>query len=430
MLEFNKEYLCTVSDTTILGAGVCKIDNFIVFVSGCIKGDVCRIKIRKIKKNYAFGECIELLEKSPYRIESDCASFTLCGGCSHRCASYEYETELKTLAVSSALSKFGFKEDIVCPLISAGEHTPRNKASFHFDVNGTYGFYSEDTNSVVDISKNPCKIVPDSFNKIANFASEFFQKLKFELEMRISSSDEISVCLTGINDTQLLGKFVMSAVPKFPVIVGVSYRKNAKDKFSVLYGNGKIETYFANCRFRISPEAFFQVNYECGEKLMETVLSYASECNFTRCADLYCGTGTIGIILAKHFPLAKFTGVEINRFAISDAKYNAKLNEASNIKFICSDAAGSVAANENAEKFELVILDPPRRGLSDFMIQDIRKMMPDNIIYVSCNPFTMARDASKLREFGYEPKKATPVNMFPRSSHVEVVCLFIRKDNV
>lgn len=421
MLECGSVYTVNIDDTTILGSGVAKIDGIAVFVPKAVKGDVCRIKITDLKKSYAVAECVEILTYSPFRRDADCPYFDRCGGCSHRNVNYNYEGIIKSCAVKSAFSKAGLRDVLINDTVLPAELAYRNNVQFHFDKYCNAGFFEEESNSLISLGEHGCRVIPDVLCKIANATASFFKSSGYtapeRLALRISVDGNVCAAVTSCGNNEEIAAYAEHIRKEFPCVTGVVSRKNAKDKYTTVSGDRYIETTLAGLRFRVSPEAFFQVNYEGAEKLFEIVLSYAEGCCFSSCADLYCGTGVIGMILASRYPGAVFTGVEINRQAVEDAKYNMKLNGLSNMKFFCGDAAGFAST----ESPELVVVDPPRRGLSDKMIGIIGNISPESIIYVSCNPFTLARDVKKLCEFGYTPKEATPVNMFPGSSHVETV---------
>lgn len=424
MANIGEKYTVMIEDTTILGAGVAKIDGGAVFVNGTLKGDKCDIVITDAKKNFANAECAKLLSPSAYRRESDCPYFPACGGCVHRHASFEYENEVKENAVRSALKKSGLEAEKFNSIRYGNAERFRNKVTFHFAKNGDVGFYEHDSRRVV--AAEDCISCPKIFSDIAATISELIKgglRSPDEMSLRVSADGDVAVAVTGKLSEAEKGKIAMSLCSRFSNIVGISARPTEKDKFKAVMGEKHVNGKLFDLNFRISPEAFFQVNYEGAELLFGEVIRMAEKCSFTKCADLYCGTGTIGMLLASRFPDASFTGVEINREAVADAKHNAKQNGLRNIRFHCGDAA-EYASSESPE---LVVVDPPRRGLSDGMIDVLREIGAENVIYVSCNPFTLARDLKKLVEFGYKIGEVTPVNMFPRSEHCETVVSLERK---
>lgn len=427
MLSVGCEYTARIVDCTPLGAGIAKIDGCAVFVIGAVTGEMCRFVITEVQKKYAKGRLVEIIEKSEERRDVDCRIFADCGGCTLRHTSEKFEREIKKNAVIGAFRRMKISQGLVRDVIEPSLPL-RNGVKLHFDEDGAFGFYEDGTNTLCKLPENGCHIIPQSFSDIArtvsSLASSGEASSPTELFIRSSDDGNIVVCLTGVRSESDERLFVVRLMSEYPKITGILTRRAEDEKFRLLAGSKYLESTVANLRFRISPEAFFQVNYEGAELIFERVLEYASRCDFSYCADLYCGTGTIGLMLAARFPNARFTGVEINESAVRDAKYNARLNGLRNIDFYCSDAARF--ADERSP--ELVVLDPPRRGLSQSMTDVVLKILPQNIIYVSCNPFTLARDAEKLSDGGYKIYELSPINMFPRSSHVETVCLLSRTD--
>ncbi|MBR6807034.1 MAG: 23S rRNA (uracil(1939)-C(5))-methyltransferase RlmD [Clostridia bacterium] len=417
------KYTVKIEDTTLMGAGVAKIDGGVVFVDGCVEGDVCEIEITDVKKNFSSAMCRNMISESKDRCDSDCSHYPDCGGCVFRHVKFEYENSVKENAVRSALKKSGLEVEKFNGILYGSAERFRNKATFHFAKNGDGGFCEHDSRRVVAV--DDCVSCPEIFSEIAAVMTELIRdglRAPDEMALRVSADREVSVAITGKLSEAEKGKIAMCLCSRFPNIVGISVRATEKEKYKAVMGEKHVTGKLFDLRFRISPEAFFQVNYEGAEKLFGEVIRMAEKCSFTKCADLYCGTGTIGMLLASRFRDASFTGVEINREAVADAKYNAKLNGLKNIKFHCGDAA-EYASSESPE---LVVVDPPRRGLSDGMIDVLCKLAAENVIYVSCNPFTLTRDLKKLCEFGYEINEVTPVNMFPRSEHCEVIVSMTR----
>lgn len=426
MLKAGNEYTEKITDCTSLGAGTAKVDGFTVFVNGALPGETCRFKITEVKKRYAHATLLEILEISPDRRKADCTVFENCGGCTLCHVSPSLECDIKRNTVMNAFRQLKLPSEKIKP-IEYPTTVLRNGVHIHIAENGDFGFYAEGSNSVCPFPKDGCLLIPSEFCEIAKCVSASLSEqyaLPAQLFVRQSTSGTISVCLTTQN-THALPTLIGTLSLQHPNISGISARQNETENYHAVFGTPYIESKIADLVFRISPEAFFQVNYSGAELLFSKVLEYASHCDFSHCADLYCGTGTIGLILAAHFSNAHFTGVEINKSAVRDAKYNAKLNKIKNMDFYCDDAARF--ATEKSP--ELVVLDPPRRGLSKKMISVVLQIRPQNIIYVSCDPFTLARDCEKLLGGGYEIHELSPINMFPRSSHVETVCLLTAASN-
>lgn len=422
MLTAGEKIKVTITDTTPMGAGVAKPDGFTVFCPGVLTGEVCNIRITEVKKNYAMAECVDVEETSPRRCDAGCASYPACGGCTLRHMDYGFEAEIKENSVRHALMKCGITPRVFNSIVMPCETGYRNKVSFRFDRSGKACFYSSESHKAARFPEDGCSVCPDVFSSIAAHMTNTIAEKNLtppdEVMLRISLSGEVNVALTGKFSESEIGAYVISLCSRFADITGIVTRKTVKDRYRAVMGEKHLTTELMGVDFRVSPEAFFQVNYEGAEKLFGEVVRLAGKAPFTSCADLYCGTGTIGMILASRFKDAHFTGVEINAEAVADAKYNAKFNKMKNVDFFCGDAAGYA----KDEKPGLVVVDPPRRGLSDSMIDVLREIGAETVIYVSCNPFTLSRDLAKMAEFGYAADEVTPVNMFPRSEHCEVVC--------
>lgn len=421
MLKLGQELVCKIEEITILGRGVCKADGFVIFVDGAVCGDRCKIRVTDVKKSYATAVFTEMIEKSERRVEPECPYFPFCGGCVHRCISYSDECQIKENAVRRALLKVSLSDENVKPLIATKDEGYRNKAVFHFD-GGNVGFYAAGSNKLVPFSDALCGIYPPSFHKIATDSAEYFSDKKTaadSLTLRVSTDGKICAVIDSKMNDKDARAYAEYIKGRHGEISGVLSVRGKNRELSHEIGDKHIMSTLAGLKFRISPEAFFQVNYDGAEKIAEIVLNFAEKCSFTKCVDLYCGTGTLGIILASRFKNSSFTGVEINKSAVKDAKYNAELNGIQNIEFFCGDAAKYAAEN----KPELAVVDPPRRGMSGEAVKILTDMHPDNIIYVSCNPSTLARDAARLADHGYKISEAVPINMFPRSEHVECVML-------
>jgi len=424
MISVNSEYTDRITDCTVLGAGVVRIDGCAVFVGGTVTGDLCRFKITEVKKNFALGELIEIVEASPFRIKSDCALFDRCGGCTLRHVTADYEAEIKRNTVTASLRKAGLRDVPVAETVTASSVRYRNNVQLHFGEDGSFGFYEEESSRICPMINGGCAVTPEIFYELGRFTSENLSSQGYpeRLSLRQARNGDICAALSFADAVPDLSDYAKKLTEKFPAVKGVVAKDAGESHYRTVIGDRYIETSLMGLKFRVSPEAFFQVNYEGAELLFSKVIEYTERCKFNYCADLYCGTGVIGMILASRFGDARFTGVEINPEATEDAKRNAELNSIGNIDFYCGDAARF--ASENSP--ELVIVDPPRRGLSDRMIKVITDIAPENVIYVSCNPFTLARDLKKLCDFDYKIYEVTPVNMFPKAGHVECVVSLTR----
>lgn len=419
MMKLGDRYTCEIAETTLLGGGFVSVDGFSVFVKNGVAGDYCTIEICELKKKYAIAELKELHSKSPYRCESDCSVCGECGGCVFRTVSEQHENEVKQAAVVTAFRRVGFNDlpckDIIVP--NPGRY--RNKAVYHFSPDGRCGFYSSGSRKIIDGSTYSCRNVPEIFSAIADECSRYVRSHDTaeitELMLRVSTSGDIAVGITGGNGSYKdMAEYLLL---KYPSVKGVSVNRG-DGSYEPVAGEKYITVDLSGLSFRISPEAFFQVNYKGAEAILSAVKEASDGIKVG--ADLYCGTGIIGIALAAAIPEAEILGVEQNPSAVEDAKYNAMKNHVDNIRFLCGDAAKLIPRGS----CDGIVVDPPRKGLSPRAVAGIAELSPEKIIYVSCNVHTLARDAVRFSEFGYSPESVQPINMFPRTEHMETVCSF------
>ncbi|OJU13428.1 MAG: 23S rRNA (uracil-5-)-methyltransferase RumA [Clostridiales bacterium 43-6] len=448
----NKNDIVTIEITGITaeGSGVGRHEGMAVFVPNTIEGEVVQARILKLQKNFAHGKIEEILKKSPDRIESDCEVYHKCGGCTYRHMNYEAECAIKYNRVSDTLKRIG-KIDIVPEPILGGEDIKayRNKAQFPvgMDENGKLqiGFYAERSHRIVDFDS--CGLHPPEFTTVVKVMREYIAKssmtvysettkrglLRHIYVRKAFATGEIMVCLVinsnRIKEEVLLTEMLTRAVPAIKTIV---LNKNKADTNVILgkdcrtiYGTGYITDVLCGLQIKLSPLSFYQVNSVQAEKLYAKAKEYADPKDKT-VLDLYCGAGTIGLTMADS--AKEIIGVEIIPEAVKDAIENAAQNNIKNARFLCDDAAG---AAENLAKEgirpDVVLLDPPRKGCDQRLIETVaEKMTPDQIVYVSCDPATLARDCGLFEEKGYQVIAATPVDLFPRTKHVECVVLMSR----
>ncbi len=425
MINVGETYSVVIEDTNIYAKGVCHIDNMVVFVDGAITGEKCDAVITKVYPRYAYADCLKIHEKSESRIAPACNVFDKCGGCTFSHTTYEFENKVKNNYVKASFKKQGIEaefEEIVCPV----SQNYRNKVVLYFDGDG-FGYMAKSTNKIIPHCF--CELNEDVFDKIAAFTAKELRGTGLRaLYMRKSShsESEIMVCPIFYKPVEMLS-YVSKLVAEFPSVKTV-LRSIYKDKdfalenakFKVVYGDGYINDNLCGLNFRISPESFYQVNHDCAEMLYEKAIELASLNSDSVCADLFCGTGTIGIISA-HKTGATIYGVEIVAKAIEDARYNAKANGVKNISFKAMDAG------KFDKKVDVCIVDPPRKGCSTLMLDTLKRLNPQKIVYVSCNTDTLVRDIITLSE---KYKMCAPVsifNLFPRTSHVECVVCFENK---
>ncbi len=433
------------------GSGVGRYDGMAIFVPATAVGDEISAHILKVKKNYAFAKVEKVLIPSVDRIEPDCPVYLKCGGCAFSHMTYEAESAIKANHVEECFRRIGGLTPEFEPII-AGETDCRyrNKAQYPvaFD-NGEIktGFYSPHSHRVIHCPD--CLLQPQEFEGILGVFADYVKKkgvtiydetthrglLRHIYIRKGSASGEIMVCAV-INGKRLPDEeaLVNALLEKEEGIASIIVNSNTKDtnvilgaECRTLWGKDSITDVLCGLEFRISPLSFYQVNRNQAERLYGKAAEYAALTGNETVLDLYCGAGTIGLSMAHK--AKEVVGVEIVPEAIEDAKINMNLNGIENARFICGDAAEAARVLENEGiKPDVIILDPPRKGCSPDMLETAARMNPDRIVYVSCDPATLARDCGIFSELGYIAQKVTPVDMFPRTGHVETVCLLSKPE--
>lgn len=452
-MEFKKNMvLCaTVTDINNLGYGVAKIEGMTVFVSGAVDGDVCEIKLIKVNKSYCVGIVLRIIIPSMHRVEPECPSSSKCGGCSYQSISYEHELKIKRDYVKSAFKKAGLRDVFVNETVSNMKTTGyRNKAQYPISISdGKYviGFYASKSHRI--ISADGCTLQPELFSRICEKMKTCFSKFGFSvydenagcgllrhLYLRTSADNKsVMLCLvinantTGV-DTGL-AEYVKENIPEISTLLLNENTENTNvvlgERYVCLYGDGYITDVLCDVRLDIAPAAFYQVNHDMTELLYKKAGELA-ELSGTECVyDLYCGIGSIG--LSMHKSAHSIVGVDIEPSAIECARTNAINCGIDNARFFCADASSDDGLFESAGIYEsldnaVVIFDPPRKGSSEKLIKYVCEKRPLRVVYISCNPDTLARDCVFFEKYGYEPSDVTPFDLFPRTGHVEsVVCL-------
>lgn len=443
-MKKNDLYTVEISDMNNLGAGICKIDGKVVFVRGGVTGDKLEIGIIKNLSDYAVARVNKIIEPSPVREENTCPSFKRCGGCSFRHVRYESEKLFKKNYVENAFKKVGLSVKVEDVLSTESPDGYRNKVQYPVGKDWKIGFFAEHSHDIVEVS--------DCAAQDKDFAAILGEIVKFGIENRISTyyfesekglvrhiylrkgrgSGEIMVCLV-INGKSVphSDKLCRALTERFPAIKSIILNINEKrtnvilgDKNVTLWGKDTIEDVFCGLKVKISPRSFYQVNRECAELICKKAAELAGLEAGERLVDLFCGIGTIGLSMIKDFPDANLLGVEIIPEAVENAKENAISNGMTNAKFICGDANSPEITGA-----DVIVVDPPRKGCSGELIKRISDISPSRVIYVSCNPDTLARDCKLFDNEGYKVTKAFAADMFSRTGHVEsVVCLTRRLD--
>jgi len=418
MVSLNEIYTVEIEDTNIFANGVCHIDSFVVFVEGAIKGEKCKIQITKAYPRYAYAKCIERISESPYRKAPKCDKYEKCGGCSFLHTSIEYENQAKLNFVKSVFAKNKIEAefaDIACPVTE----NYRNKIVLFYNGQA-FGYNEKSTNKIVE--HNTCLLNEQIFDDIAIFTANELKKTPLRaLYLRKNRNNtEIMACPVFYKPTNII-EYTSKLVNEFPNVKTVltsslSDKDFAIEKltFKTVYGDGYITDTLCGLNFKISPKSFYQVNPDCAEMLYEKAIELLNPQSDTQIADLFCGTGTMGIIVAKRTK-CKVYGVEIEPSAVRDAKNNARLNNVDNIELKIEDAS------KFDKKVDFCIIDPPRKGCSSLMLDTLLRLKPKKIVYVSCNPDTMCSDIKSLLG---EYRISSPVytyNQFPRTSHTESI---------
>lgn len=455
-MKKNDEFELLIKGMTAEGSGVGHKDGMAVFVSNTAVGDTVLAHAIKVKKSYAVAKAMKIITPSADRVEVDCPVFNRCGGCVYRHISYAAELKIKQQKVADAFSRIG-KLDVKLRPIVGSDRTDfyRNKAQLPAGVeNGSakLGFYSFHSHNIIDCGA--CRLQPKKFSDIADELRSFIDKnsisvydesthsgLVRHLYIRASKDcKELSVCIVINGNSLPCAEKLWQAIEPLGA-TGLSININKEntnvvlgEKMQTLYGKAEITDSLLGTEFEISPLSFYQVNRDQTEKLYYLAAEYACLTPDTVLLDMYCGVGTIGLTMAKH--VKKLIGVEIVAPAVENAKKNAERNSIKNARFICADAsqAAQQLRNEGVRP-DVIILDPPRKGCDSELIKTVAGMSPERIVYVSCDPATLARDCAVFAELGYHIAEAdgthliTPVDMFPRTAHVETVVSLVPTPN-
>ena len=476
----NDEFELEITDLGSTGEGIGKIDGYTLFVKDALIGDKVRVKVMKTKKNYGYARMLEIIEPSEYRVESECPVARQCGGCQLQHCSYEKQLSWKEEKVANCLRRIGgvpvYTEEKYRKYKNAEEQqnaentaeskTPiimepilrmdkpvhyRNKAQFPVgydkDGNPVAGFYAGRTHSI--IPQTDCLIQHECNKQIVETVLEFMKRynvtaydekknrgiVRHILTRVGKATGEVMVCLV-INAKKLpYSEEFVEMIKNCGINLEIKSitvninRENTNvilgEKIETLYGQSYIEDYIGDIKYRISPLSFYQVNPEQTKKLYQTALEFADIKEGEVVWDLYCGIGTISLFMARE--ASKVCGVEIVPQAIEDAKQNAKLNNITNAEFFVGAAEDVVPTQYEKSggrlRADVVTLDPPRKGCDEKLIDTVVKMAPSRIVYVSCDPGTLARDVKVLTDKGYEVKRVRACDMFGGSFHVETVVL-------
>lgn len=453
-VQKNQEYIVEIIDNGYEGEGIAKIDNFTIFIPGAIKGEKVKILIVKVLSSHAFGKVIEIINKSEFRQDSDCLTYKRCGGCNLRHIKYEQTLKIKQNSVQSLVNKT-LKNKIEVQE-TVGMENPfhyRNKAQYPFGVNKdgepVIGVFANRTHEVIPIDK--CLIQNPQSEEIAKYILNFIKENKISIynEKTRRGLFRHVVIKVGVQTGQIMCILVINGkdIPKeeqlkvklttrFPQIKSIVKNINMKNTNVILeqeniniYGNGYIEDKLGDYIFKISPLSFYQVNPIQVKKLYNLGVEMAQISKEDTVFDLYCGIGTISLFMSKY--AKKVYGIEIIKEAIDAANENAKINNVNNTEFYAGDVEIVLddLINNKGITADIVMFDPPRKGLDKNTINNILMIKPKKIVYISCNPATLIRDLALFEE-QYEIKTIVPVDMFPWTSHVECVAVLQLRQNI
>ena len=445
-LQKNEIHKVTIAGYTSDGQGVAKIDGQVVFVKGAIDGETCSVRILKATKTVAWAKIEEIITPSPHRIEPACPVYGVCGGCDLLHMDYAEELRLKQTRVSDALERVGGLQVPIAPILAAESQTHyRNKAIFAVGRGPVTGFFRRRSHQIIPITS--CLIQQEAASRAAEALREwmaaYHMKAYDEIEHRgivrhlfvrqARSSGQAVACLVVKTERfphrEALIETMRHHCPELSGIVLCVNRERGntvlRGDLHTIWGEAYLTDVLLGLSFRLSPLSFFQVNPAQAERLYTQARTYAALSGDEGVLDLYCGTGTITLILARE---ARFAiGAEIVEEAVYDARENARINGIDNAEFLLADAKDAAQTfKDRGLSPDVVVVDPPRKGLSPDVIQTIAEIGPFRVVYVSCDPATLARDLKRFSELGYTAKEVTPVDMFPRCAHVECVALLGR----
>ena len=449
-IKKNSEYIVTIEGYNSSADGVARIDGFAVFVPRALLGEVWHIKILKVTGTAIYAKGLELKKASPSRVDPECGFFGSCGGCDTFHMTYEEELRFKLSKVNDALTRIGHQS------VTAGGIIPsesilryRNKGIFNVSssANGSsFGFYRERTHDIVPIDR--CLIQKELGERVSACVTDYMDRLGIKAydeesgtgtvrhifcRCAIYTKDAVACIISARGFGAYTDELINTLIYRCPELTGIvlcinkgRYNSVLNGEFHTLYGRAEITDYLGRYEFVISPQAFYQINPPQAERLYVQAVEYACRGNTGSCLELYCGSGTISMFLSEYF--SEVFATEIVPEAIENARENAERNSIGNIRFMCGDASDTADfARRSGMTFDCVVVDPPRKGMDESAVSAVAQIAPERIVYVSCNPSTLARDIERFNQFGYALAEATAVDMFPRTCHVETVVLLSRE---
>lgn len=449
MMEEGKCYPLLVEGYAADGAGVARQDGMVVFVKGGVRGETCEVLIEKVGRSAVWGRMVQVIQPSAARIEPDCAAYGACGGCQFRHLDYAEELEAKRIRVEDALRRLGGVEIRVSVIHRAkNTHRYRNKVQFPVQEGPEgprIGFYRQRTHKVIGVED--CLLQPGSAARLRQAVLEWMRAwgvsaydersgrgLVRHVYIRMNRAGESLLCLL-VNGRKVpheaeLVDALRAAEPKLAgVVLGCNEKRNnviLGDAYRTLWGRDALRDTLCGLEFELSVPSFYQVNPDQAEVLYGRALEFAGLTGRETALDLYCGIGTISLVLAQR--ARRVIGAEVVPQAVEDARRNARRNGIGNAEFFCADA-GEIAQRlaGGGERPDVVCVDPPRKGLAPEVVDAVVRMAPQRVVYVSCDPGTLGRDVKRFAEQGYRLCRAEAVDLFPRTAHVESVVLLTRE---
>ncbi len=448
MIEKNTYYQVEFTDLTHDAMGVCKVDNYPIFVKDALKGETALIKVIKMNKNFGFGRLIEIIKPSPFRKIPICEHYDVCGGCNMMHMNYDMQLNFKKFRTKETLQKLGhITVDVQDTVGLNNPYYYRNKAIIPFGLeNGKMvaGLYKERSHDIVNIKR--CHVFPKIFSDIIRHLKQLFESFEYSIYdedkhqglikaimLRESRSNQTIGLTIVTSESKLPQKemLVSAVIERFPNIVSIVHNVNSEktnvmlgNRSKAIFGEDMIEDELLGLKYTISHRAFYQINPEQTERLYKKAIEMAALKKEDVVVDAYCGIGTIGLTAAKH--VQSVIGIDVIKESIKNAQQNAKNNTIHNAQFILGKAE-EVLPKLKHKKIDVIFIDPPRKGVEKVFLESLVQMNIPKIVYISCNVSTLARDLNYLQSQNYEVQKVIPFDMFPQTSHIETVCLLTRK---
>jgi len=454
MIKKNSEYDLTITGFSHEGYGVGRIGELVVFVPNTIIGETIRVRIIKIKKNYAVGKLMEIVEKSEFRQEPFCEAYKKCGGCGLQHIKYEQQLFIKTKIVIDSLNHIALLTNIkVNDCIGMEKpYEYRNKIQYPVKRQGgnvAIGFFEKRSHDIVEAKQ--CYLHRKDLNRIRIIMKYIIEKYKISIydeetgkgllrhiliKEAFSTNERMLILVINgkklIEDNLVLNEIINDIVIRMnfnSIVLNLNQKKSnviLGDRNLLIHGKNNITDIIGDYKFEISAKSFYQTNPVQMKKMYDKIIEFANFKGNEVVLDIYCGIGTIGIYIAKY--VDKVYGIELVKEAIKNAKENVKINDIKNVEFIEGEAVVKINEFvENGLKADVIILDPPRKGCEQSLLESIVAIRPERIIYVSCNPSTLARDLKYFCEFGYEAKYVQPLDMFPHTMSIESISLLERE---